>query len=45
MCPPCQLYLLDPLSIPVMTLIEPFFVLRGSSDNEEKFPNVKEFEL
>jgi|LakMenE01Jun11ns_1017448.scaffolds.fasta_scaffold7136149_1 hypothetical protein len=46
MCPPCQLYFMDPLSVPVMTLVEPFLVLKGNKDlPEDVFLEVKNFEF
>jgi hypothetical protein len=46
MCPACQLYYMDPISVPVMTLVEPFLIYRGASNlAEDGFPEVKNFDF
>jgi hypothetical protein len=37
---------MDPISVPVMTLVEPFLIYRGASNlAEDGFPEVKNFDF
>jgi len=37
---------MDPISVPVMTLVEPFLIYRGAANlPEDGFPEVKNFEF